>query len=411
MSKEAIYKMAKAKYGDYKAAGIDLNAKQQKKFNQIRRTQGGGAARDYRRKQLAQAANKQGVNVTPGSKNAGSAVSEPFFGQNPDFQTAEGLATAQANQNQYNIEQQVQYNRPNEQTAFGSLQYGPNGERIQTLSENQAAINQQRENIDLGLGGAVNAQMGQLSQPFQFNSQYDPRAQAGFDARQKIQQEQYASDAKRINDEYGQRENALRQNLADRGIAEGSELYNKELERFGTERDNALQSAQDSARSFAGQEQANQFGMALQGQGQDFGMQSQSYQMPFQTTGALLNMQRGVINPQFQPMMGINTQPVDVAGIGLGFGGFQNAQELQRMQNQQQKWNINNTPRGGGGGGGLGYDPYKLSAQEFQQQMQLMGMQNQWANQGQPSTTEKIVGGLLPGVGMGLGAGIGGKFF
>jgi hypothetical protein len=342
-----------------------LTPEQRAKWENIRNREGRNAAKKYR----------QGILGTNGG--GGQAVSEPgvtgqgggFVQPNDpkynkgDFKGPGAIANTQDDANQYAAEYNMWANRPNETNAYGSLNYttGPNGEIIREakLSDANQAILEGRQGIDQSLQAGVQGLTGQMGKAFNFNSSYDPRKMAGFDGRQRIENQIYNRQKGLMDEQFGQEKNQLMQNLADRGITEGSELYNKELERFDRSRQDAYNSSYTNAVQFGGQEQANQFNMASQGRGQQFGEQLQQWQSPYQAAGQMLGMTQGVINPQFQNMAQVGMNPVDATGIGMGMLGMQHESAMQAKQLEAQKAmaSMGGFSTHSGGGGGFQYVP------------------------------------------------------
>lgn len=374
-----------------------LTRRQRRRFNNIRENKGQDAARRFRRKKLGLPPRKKG-----GKKGKlGPNVNAPNLPRRPTAQGKNmnrpaGLINTQQQFNEWNAQQQHMLNRPNETSAFGSLNYkvDPNtGQLIreQNLSDAEQAKYEQRNQIDQGLGQNVQNMMGQMGQPFQFNNPYNPQAQSGWEGRQRLTDEQYGRAKTLLDDRFKQEQDQLKQSLADRGIPEGSELYNQELMQFDRRKNDAYDQAYTSASQFGGQEQVNQFNMATTGQQNAFGNQLTQYQLPYQTANQMLGMQQGLMLPQFQNMQAVNMPNTDVTGVGLGFAGFQNNIDTANIAANASMHNAGLAAANRGGGSG--FSPTPLAPPPAQQQ----SSQSPWPG---------VVGAIGSGLAAGLGSGI-----
>jgi hypothetical protein len=265
----------------------------------------------------------------------------------------QGMINAQADFNRWNAMQQMAFNRPNESNPYGSLEYkvDDNGNLVRetNLSHAQQNLLEQRQNTDYGLGQAAQGQLQQIHQQGAYNPTGLPQmpGQGGFDQeRQRIEGELYGREAKILDERFGKESDQLKQSLADRGIPEGSELYNKELSEFDRRKNDAYGAARQGATAFGGQEQQARFGMGMGARQQALGEYNQAYQMPYQTMGQTLGMQAGIMNPQFTPMMGVNMPGVDVTGTALGMNQLASNERIANAQMAMAG------QHGGGGGGG-----------------------------------------------------------
>lgn len=188
----------------------------------------------------------------------------------------------------------------------------------------------------------------------------------------------------------------FQQMAAERGWDPNSEVAKGQFKQIQDAQNNARQGAQNSAvgAGLAAQNQAygqnlSSYGQNLQAQGQQYGQQFQQYQMPYQNLAAIspyfnAQAQSGMQNDQF------------------AFQGGQNA-----MDRQNQRWLLQNAPRGGGGGGSGAMslaDQIALQNNNFYNNMALLGAQG-----GQPTgnqTGNSAISGFAAGVGTGLGQGL-----
>jgi hypothetical protein len=375
-----------------------LTKRQRRRFNNIREEQGKGAARKFRRKKLG---------LTPRSKRPGNKgklgpnTNAPNLPRRPTAKGKKltrpaGIINTQQQFNEWNAQQQHMLNRPNERNPYGELKYTVDPEtgqliRETNLSAPQQEMLEQRQNIDKGLGQGVQNMMGQMGQSFNFNNPYNPQAMSGWEGRQKLTDEQFGRQKTLLDDRFKQERDQLTQSLADRGIPEGSELYNQELMQFDRRKNDAYDQAYTTASQFGGQEQVNQFNMGMTGQQNAFNNQYQTWQSPYQAAGSMLGMQQGIINPQFQNMAQVNMPNTDVTGVGTAFGGFQNNIDTANIAANASMHNAGLAAQNRGGSSG--FSPTPLAPPPAQQQ-------------GSPSPWPGVVGAIGSGLATGIGAGL-----
>jgi hypothetical protein len=117
--------------------------------------------------------------------------------------------------------------------------------------------------------------------------------------------------SQRLNPRFQQEEDQLRTRLANQGITEGSEAYNREMSRFGQSKNDAFNS------------------LMLQGRGQAFNELQSIRNQPINEITALLSGSQ-VSNPNVQMMQPQGAATTDVAGII-------NQNYNQRLANWQQQ--------------------------------------------------------------------------
>jgi hypothetical protein len=86
--------------------------------------------------------------------------------------------------------------------------------------------------------------------------------------RQRVEDSVYGRAAGRLDEQFGKREDALRTQLINQGVREGSEAYNNAMRDLQFERQDAYGDARDRAILAGGQEQSRLFGDALRGRQQ-----------------------------------------------------------------------------------------------------------------------------------------------
>lgn len=155
----------------------------------------------------------------------------------PDFT---GAAREQANASRDIAREQTWANRPNQENPFGaSVQWtqGPDGQWTQ------------RQSFGGPLGGAANALQQQaanaLGQPLDFSSL--GALGTGDDARNQAINAAYGQATSRLDPQWDKRGDALRTQLLNQGLTEGSEAYKSAMGDFGQQRNDAYTSALSSA--------------------------------------------------------------------------------------------------------------------------------------------------------------------
>jgi len=130
------------------------------------------------------------------------------------------------------------YNRVNEQDMFGSSSYtrdpatGQLTRKVNLSPQEQAKLDQ-----EYARQGLVDNYTKQLLESF---------GGAGAN-RQKFEDTLYGAATKRLDPEFQQQEERLRQRLADQGVVAGSEKYNRMMNDFNRSRTDAYQQARESA--------------------------------------------------------------------------------------------------------------------------------------------------------------------
>jgi hypothetical protein len=151
------------------------------------------------------------------------------------------------------LNEQTRNNRPNQSTPFASSQWtrGPNGEWQQNVSLNG------------GMGQAANALQTQLAEqlgvPLDFSSL--PELGTGEEATQRASDAAYSQATSRLNPQFEEMEEKNRTRLLNQGLSEGSEAYNKAMDRLAQQRTDAYNQANYSAireGTAAGQARFNQ---------------------------------------------------------------------------------------------------------------------------------------------------------
>lgn len=228
--------------------------------------------------------------------------------------------------------------------------------------------------------------------------------------RQKAEQMAMDSFERNMTPQFQREEAEFRQRMAEQGVPETSEGYQRQYMDLKNQQNAARQNAATSAFQAGQGEQAQAFGQAMQGRQNAFGEQFQSYQLPMAQMNAM------------SPFYASNLQNQQF-GTNLNFLGNQNninrqhdfdlAAQQNKFARQQMRLGAQLNPRGGGGGGGGGggmsmQDRMNLMNQEFYNNMVLQSMQNGGQQMPLPGYGGGFTQGFGSGVGMGTMAGLGG---
>jgi len=253
-------------------------------------------------------------------------------------------------------------------------------------ADQNAAINQ-RNQADLALGNQANGMLPQIqdaySQPFDWSQLPSAPVQGDFNNwRQGQIDSTYNDFSRRMDPQFAQQSEDFEQQMANRGIPVGSELYNKQKQQMQQSQNDARSSALVQAQGLAGQNAGQFF---------DIGTQARS--------GALNEglMRRGMPLADYQSLMGARSG-FDAANLG-----YSQTKDLQTQQEGNQRWMMKNAPRGGGGGGGS--DPFMgfgsaeglWAAQDARARANSeysMQLQQKYAPK-QPGSNQQMIGGLL----------------
>jgi hypothetical protein len=237
----------------------------------------------------------------------------------PPPQDYMALANQQAANQQALLSQQTRANRPNQSNPYATRAWteGPDG---QWSSSDQFT----------GAMGELNASLQQqardaMSTPFSLSGL--PGLTDGAAARDQAISSAYGQATSRLDPAFAQREDAMRTRLVNQGLQPGSEAYNREMEMFGREKNDAYGGAMSSAIA-----QGTSAGSAL------FGQSMSSREQALEE----MLRQRGQAMGELHGMNGMLGQSgFHGAGLGeaanlLGAGGMQDASDMGRWQQQMQ---------------------------------------------------------------------------
>lgn len=322
-----------------------------------------------------------------------------------------------------------------ESNPFGSqvLKQDENGNTtIETnMDPGQKGILDQQVQRDTGLGGIAQGQIGGVqsayANPLDISGiGNDPRTMDFSADRQRIEQG-YVDRFNQLNgDRFKQEQDANAQSLANRGIATGSDLYNRELERLNRQQGDERQSAIFNAMDRGGAEMQRSYSMGADARDRSINETLMQRDRPYQELANVMSGIQGPVMPQFNNILDSNLalrgqrQQEDQFGQSMGFQRKESA--LDRKQRNYLA-NLNRGGRGGGGGGGAGPEWQQMGFSSPMEYVQWQTEQNrankQWdyANNPQfqqpkqPSFGSQLVGALVGAGTKGLGDKLGSKVY
>lgn len=112
---------------------------------------------------------------------------------------------------------------------------------------------------DKAMQGSINQGLNQVNQTFA-----GPAPTADAASRQRTEDALYGRQTSRLDPQYQQQEQQLRSDLMNRGIVEGSDAWNQQMDQFQRGKNDAYQQARDSSITGGGNEEAQQLQMQLE---------------------------------------------------------------------------------------------------------------------------------------------------
>lgn len=213
------------------------------------------------------------------------------------------------------------------------------------LSSDQYGLNQAM-GIRSNVADVVGKQMGQLSatydKPFDYSGA--PAMPTADEAtRKNVEDAYYQRQTSRLDPQYRQMEAEMRTRLANQGLTEGSEAYNRELELLGRTRNDAYSTARNDATTNSTSELAKLFGMGLSARQQGVGEANYLRDQPLKEAQGLQGLYSGYnadvnagLGTQMAQQQNRTNTASQMAGLDSSLRG--NAlNERLTLNNQQQQ--------------------------------------------------------------------------
>lgn len=263
----------------------------------------------------------------------------------PKAPSASQTATAQTASNEQTAKTQAQLNMVNQYGPTGSVTYSPTDStksqwnQTTTLSPAQQQIFGMQQGMDIGLLGLGQQQLGQvgsaLSTPFNYEGiPYAPNSYDFSEDRQRVEGDYYDRGSQYLDKRFDRDQEALYQNLADRGIGIGNEGFSNAQGDFGDIKNQAYGDLRSQALQAGGQEQSRLYGLAQNARQQAISERAYQRDKPINDIATLLGLGSGTQMPQFSATPQTSVSPTDVmGGVYSSYAGAQNAYNQKQAGN------------------------------------------------------------------------------
>jgi len=253
-------------------------------------------------------------------------------------------ANAQSTANVDTASAQAALDYVNQNTPYGSTDYSqtgsyttPSGQTVPTYTQNTtlSPLGQQlltgQQNIATSLiPGAqtlANQAATSATTPLNFNTADSATINS---APQQLDQNSanavYSQEQSYLDPQWTQQQRQLTDSLAKQGIPVGSEAYNNAMTQFSNSKNQAYQSAQDTAISQGTSDAAQNFNLALAGQQQNIAQQETAQQNPISLLQQLMGASPGTPTQPITQPGAVPVSPTDVLGAyGLNNSASQSA--------------------------------------------------------------------------------------
>jgi len=280
-------------------------------------------------------------------------------GGSPDYPDPSKTAAQQAVMNENTARVNATLNRINQYTPYGQQVFTDLGRQWELANPGQPKSknpyrDQWRSDIKLSPDSeaAVKAEMlnsrllqelgtGQIgrigeavSGDLDFSGLPELAGSGGYaDQRKAVEDALYGRATSRLDPQFEQQQRQLETSLANKGIAIGSEAWNRAMDQFSRARNDAYAGARSDAISGGGAEQSRLFGLDLGARQQGITEALTRRNQPLNELSAILSG-GSVATPQFAPAGAASVAPVDYTS--LVNNKYQT--QAQAAQANQQNW-------------------------------------------------------------------------
>lgn len=283
------------------------------------------------------------------------------------------------------------FNRVGQQGPMGSMVFDP------ATNSWKTELGASGQGLQSWLQGSQEAALSGMGQPVDYSGITELfGGQSQEDFMQNQYQQMYDRFSRQNEPMFAQQMESFEQQMADRGIPMGSEMYNREKSRLEQNQQNQRQDMQAQAWSQANEFGNTQFGQSMQGRQQGISEYNARREQPYQEWSGV-NQDLLASMPGFQTPQGSSMETPDVAGTAMGYAGLQN-----------QRW-LNEHQHTGSGGGAQGYQPW--TAEQWADRERQMDMQARYTGTGpyaqsgnRSSPYSSAIAGFTSGLGQGLGS-------
>lgn len=225
--------------------------------------------------------------------------------------------------------------------------------------------------------------------------------------RARVEQAQYDRLAKGLDDRFSRQNEDFQQQMANRGIPMGSQLYEQQKKLLQDAQNSERLDYRNQAVLSGGGEQSRMFGLGAQAHQIGMGDYATKWNAPFQTASGLMGLGSQAWNaarPETVDYFGAANQ-AGAQGRQAGYDEAAQAREFAYQRALQAQAERAARARGGSSGGGSGLDDW-YAKQDYLAKQRQAEMENQYRLADQykpkgPSTKDQIIGGLI---------GLGGSF-
>jgi hypothetical protein len=269
------------------------------------------------------------------------------------LKTARGQIREQKRLNKQNVQDQMDANRVNVEGPTGSSTFVQNEDgsytQVNTLSpEQQALYDQQNQFGQQANDAAISAHdraTSALSNPYSLNNigAENPYTKDYDAERNRIEEATYGRLTQHYDNRFDRQQQQLEQQLANQGLARGSEGWNNAMRDFNDTKQRAYSDASGQAVQMGGQEFSRAFDVAMRGRQLAISEYEGQRYAPLNELNQLAGYQQGPAGTPQAPISQASVPNVDVASI-------QQAQQAFNLQKQAFRDGRN---VGGGGGGGF----------------------------------------------------------
>lgn len=236
-------------------------------------------------------------------------------------------------------------NRPNITTPWGNFDWTKNadgtwGLSVGLTSEQQQALDAQQK-LQQGRSEFAQSLLGGAEKAFSSPLDYGalpglPDAEA---TRSQAIDASFNQARSRLDPMWGQRGDALKASLLNSGFSEGDAGYKNAMGEFERDRDDAYNSAMNSAIGSGAQAAQQMFGMGMGQRQQALSEAIQQRDMPLNELNAMLNGQQ--VGMPSQPGVSQATQLQGTNYSGAANTAYQNAFDAYSLQQAQQQAQMN----------------------------------------------------------------------
>lgn len=217
---------------------------------------------------------------------------------------------------------------------------GGSAAQLQGMAGQAQQLTNQSSQVAGNAGGLANSQIDRLKNLYGQEFNYDKLGAmptASDATRKAVEDAYYKSATSRLDPQFQQQEAEMRSRLANQGLTEGSEAYNRELQQFNMGRTDAYGAATNSAIMNSTSEMAKQFQMEMAARQQGVGEQNYVRELGTKEAQAAMGMYgsaSGINNANQAATAGLAQGAAGLSGAASGL--LKDSASLQQMQAQTQ---------------------------------------------------------------------------